>query len=84
MDDIYSLRERISKGFPSSHIVREYLESGEDKKIEAAELYLIQREADHGLGPEDEANLAYLLDNVEEPREELQEIGEKYLGDQEF
>mgnify|MGYP006914287611 CR=1 FL=1 len=83
MEEVHTLLEQITRGFPSSHIVRDYLESGEEKKLEAAQLYLLQKESNYGLGPEDEANLAYLLEEVEEPREQLQKIGYKYLSEQE-
>lgn len=77
-EEIQHLLEGISQGFPSSHVVREYLESGEEEKLEAARLYIIQRHGDYGLSPEDEANLEYLMDLVEDPSDKLQEIYDKY------
>ena len=66
MEDVQVLLNDITNGFPSSHVVREYLESGDSKKIEASALYLLQRDSNFGLSPEDEANLNYLVDNYSE------------------
>lgn len=80
MEEVQPLLEKISLHKQASCIViREYLESGEEEKLEAAQLYLLQKENNYSLGPEDQANLRYLLENVEEPKESIKQIGRKYL-----
>ena len=72
--------EDITKSFPSTHKVREFLESGEEEKLDAAELYIRQRHDNYGLNPEDEANLEMLID-MREDSEGLQEIYSHYQED---
>ena len=82
MEEVQPLLEKISLHKQASCIViREYLESGEEEKLEAAQLYLLQKEKNYSLGPEDQANLRYLLENFQETNKEIQAIGEKYFED---
>lgn len=78
MSEVQELLEDITHSFPSSHKVREYLESGTKKELEAAELYLRQKHNNYSLNPEDEANLEFLIDLLEEPDPGLKEIYSKY------
>lgn len=80
MTDVQNLLEDISKGFPSSHVVRDYLESGTGPELEAAELYLRQKHSNYGLSPEDESNLEMLVEILEEPGD-LEEIYQGYQED---
>lgn len=77
---VQELLEEITKSFPSSHKVREFLESGGVEKLDAAELYLRQSHDNYSLSPEDEANLEMLID-IREETDELEEIYEQYQQD---
>ncbi|MEF8880828.1 MAG: hypothetical protein V5A72_03290 [Candidatus Nanohaloarchaea archaeon] len=77
---VQDLLEDISNSFPSSHKVREFLESSEADKLDAAELYLKQRHKNYELGPEDEANLKMLID-IRDEAHVLEEIYEEYQED---
>lgn len=81
MSQVQELLEEITNSFPSAHKVRELLESGGENELEAAELYLRQRHSNYGLSPEDEANLRMLLDTLEDPAPELENIYEEYQKD---
>ena len=78
MEDVQALLNDISNGFPSSHVVREFLESGESKKVEASKLYLAQKHSNYGLSPEDEANLDLLIDILDDPAPDIQDIYDEY------
>jgi transcriptional/translational regulatory protein YebC/TACO1 len=77
---VQQLLDEITNSFPSTHKVREFLESSEEKKLDAAELYLRQRHDNYGLNPEDEANLEMLIDMRDES-DKLEEIYEQYQQD---
>lgn len=78
MDDVQALLNEISNGFPSTHVVREFLESGEVEKVKASELYLRQQHGNYGLSPEDEANLDLLIDILDDPDPRLHDIYNQY------
>jgi transcriptional/translational regulatory protein YebC/TACO1 len=77
---VQQLLEEITNSFPSTHKVREFLESEREEKLDAAELYLRQRHDNYGLNPEDEANLEMLIDMRDES-DKLEEIYEQYQQD---